>query len=116
MTTAAVDLLRAVEEKGDVNEALERYSREIQEAEQFLHSQEGGAPRASLRKFGALLERHKNFLTAVRDGQNPTEQQADTGSDEDHRSTSAPARPWIVTMNELLRETGEVRSLLRQGS
>lgn len=116
LATAAVELFRAVEEDRSLDGALERYAREVQEMELFLHGQSTSAEKASYRKLTALLQRHKELLESVR--KIGTVEVADhaTAASEDDADSSRVAASWVSALNELLRQTGEVRSLLRQGN
>lgn len=115
VTQAAVETLRSVEEQRGVDEALGSYAHEIREAELFLAAQNSHEHQASYQRLSALVARHKEFLAALEAGQQdatalPTD---DSGSGEEQHRLAKPE--WVRTVNELLRETGEVRSLLRQG-
>ncbi|GIW43929.1 MAG: hypothetical protein KatS3mg077_1211 [Candidatus Binatia bacterium] len=115
VTLAAVETLRRVEERGDVDDALGRYAHEIREAELFLAGQTSHRDQDSYQKLSALIARHKEFLVKLQSGREDTPALPAT-DDGDSEAPSAPRNSeWIRTVNELLRETGEVRSLLRQG-
>ncbi|RON95598.1 hypothetical protein BK673_30280 [Pseudomonas fluorescens] len=115
VTTAAVESLRSLEENGDLDQALDRYAREIREAELFLHGQSGYAQQASYQKFAALVASHKELLATLREGDASGRAAAKVEAEDGSQAANAPA-PWVQRMNQLLRETSEVRSLLRQGS
>lgn len=115
VTTAAVESLRSLEENGDLDQALDRYAREIREAELFLHGQSGYARQASYQKFAALVASHKELLATLRERGTSPGAAANAEAEDGSPAASAPA-PWVQRVNQLLRETSEVRSLLRQGS
>jgi hypothetical protein len=115
VTLAAVETLRRVEERGDVDDALGRYAKEIREAELFLAGQNSRRNQDSYQKLSALVARHKEFLAKLQSGWE-TAAALPATRDDDSEAHPAPGNSeWIRTVNELLRETGEVRSLLRQG-
>jgi hypothetical protein len=115
VTQAAVETLRSAEDGKGVQAALDRYAQAIREAEAFLAGQSSYAQRSSYRKFQALLARHREFHGLVEQQESAPHAAAATGENGDERGHARAKSEWIQTMNELLRESGELRGLLRRG-
>jgi hypothetical protein len=107
--------LRRIEERRDVDDALGRYAQEIREAELFVAGQTSHRDQDSYQKLSALVARHKELLAKLQSG---WENASALPANQDHDGEADPATTnteWTRMLNEMLRETGEVRSLLRQG-
>jgi len=115
VTQAAVETLRSAEDGKGVQGALERYAEAIREAEAFLAGQSSYAHRGSYQKFQALLARHREFHGMVEQQGSATHAAGTTGENGQERDHARAKPEWIQTMNELLRESGELRGLLRRG-
>lgn len=119
VTRAAVTTVTQLESGHGAEEALRQYDDAIRACEAFLAAQQREAGRESYRKLAALLERHKAFRAAAEEwdtaGSGSRPQPAATEGGEEEATAVGP-RPWVPEMNALLRESGEVRGLLRRGN
>ncbi len=112
VTTAAIECLRTLENKGDLARALDHYGNEIRQTEDFLRDQSAHAQQPSYQKLAELLARHKELLATLQHHSGG----AKTPRIGNDTETAPAAAAWVQEINGLLRDTSEVRSLLRQGN